>query len=1009
MNVEKRKVADRIVLLATTVATLALFSPAVCAYDPPTHFQISLEAVRASSVWNGERLSRMAIADYDGLRLDQSSTLYVTSINTKQPIVGLFQFGSTYEDDRALLNGTVHFFNPLNGQGLTTPIRTFTSSPDWILGDRSDPGHDFTWKKARSDFLKASIDPDKAVRKQSWGLTFQKLGHVIHHVQDMAQPQHSRNDPHCGIYCLYAYPASTYEEWTKANSGVVQPSINASYPVVYPTPSKAINSTRAFWSGAGKGLADFSNANFVSAGTNFIGSSDSVGRHPNFPQPFASRFNRQTMADLQNDPATGPITPISSVCGGNLATCTIDFAEVDITDPLNPAMGGTNARASSYSIFDQNLRTGTLVTVTDSVNNTNWVTNRVFALNRYNFVEGYKFLLNRAVAYSAGMINYFFRGEMNLKRSATSPTQFAIKNKGPDDMTGLFYLMYDTADGTRHQVPGGVWALSINAGLDSAAFDVNLNVSPPPAKSNTFILVFSGKMGTEDDAVAVTEVVAKPPIEGLYVLATDTGGGRVVLRVNEQGTQVVLPDDFSPFGSDNFTTGGRRKYLQKQIAFFTTPGGQSVHKFQSLTTLNGLRRNTFIDVEGNVVSVLPTLSVAGPMQWVSRPESNGTADFYSFTLDAYGVLRWSRQRAGGGTPPSPLGGTVTLPASFMGKLIDYNEANFVSAVISPDGLTLYGISAPDDSDGITSAGKRNLKLQISISGGFSASLALDRQFTTFTPTRTADPLSVVDIGTISAVTCALDAFISVTGTITHRTEAIFKRDAVNYEGLVGFIDGQLERFTNYAEFVEGTSADTEQGYVYYNPTCGGTTYSKSHSKRRIEHYIRDMYRVALGGGQIEKSCFGSGVLLGNTNINETDRCNHLTVSLGINDYQGAQDYDGPDAMRPAIAYQPVNPRSPTGNIDIFDYSTSGVLSSYIFNKNPQDAVFSRIVSRGVNKPVFRDYQVKDFLYVMEASPFGDIFFAERDLSKIVHEPGKSGIQQFVPPANIRSIEAAIWL
>ena len=89
------------------------------------------------------------------------------------------------------------------------------------------------------------------------------------------------------------------------------------------------------------------------------------------------------MADLQNDPATGPITPISRVCGDNLTTCTIDFAEVDVADQLNPGMGGINTRASSYSIFDQNLRTGTLVTVTDSVNNSNWVTNRVFALNHF--------------------------------------------------------------------------------------------------------------------------------------------------------------------------------------------------------------------------------------------------------------------------------------------------------------------------------------------------------------------------------------------------------------------------------------------------------------------------------------------------------------------------------------------------------------------------------------------------------------------------------------------------
>lgn len=94
----------------------------------------------------------------------------------------MFQFGSTWEDDRALANGTRHFFNPLNGQGMSTRVNTFMSSPDWILGDRSDPGHEFTWKQARIDFRVASTHPDKAVRKKSWGLVFQKVGHVIHHI-----------------------------------------------------------------------------------------------------------------------------------------------------------------------------------------------------------------------------------------------------------------------------------------------------------------------------------------------------------------------------------------------------------------------------------------------------------------------------------------------------------------------------------------------------------------------------------------------------------------------------------------------------------------------------------------------------------------------------------------------------------------------------------------------------------------------------------------------------------
>ena len=292
-----------------------VFTTSTNAYEPVTHELISIQAVLSSMIFDGKKLTKSAIPDFDDLDLRISSSTYPNSEGATRNIALLVSFGSRWEDDRSLLNGTRHFFNPLNGQGLSTRANTFISSPDWILGDRGVPDHQFTWNLARTDFLRASIDPDKAVRKQRWGLVFQKIGHVIHHIQDMAQPQHSRNDAHCGGYCLYLYPTAFYEAWTRENgAGVVQPFINSSYPVVYPSPSKAINSTRDFWTASGRGMADFANANFVSSGTNFIGTSDSIGRHPAFPLPFAARFNRRSIAELQSEIPSVGIAAIASEC-----------------------------------------------------------------------------------------------------------------------------------------------------------------------------------------------------------------------------------------------------------------------------------------------------------------------------------------------------------------------------------------------------------------------------------------------------------------------------------------------------------------------------------------------------------------------------------------------------------------------------------------------------------------------------------------------------------------------
>ena len=39
----------------------------------------------------------------------------------------------------------------------------------------------------------------KEQRDRYWATTFRALGDIVHHLQDMAQPQHTRNDAHAGV------------------------------------------------------------------------------------------------------------------------------------------------------------------------------------------------------------------------------------------------------------------------------------------------------------------------------------------------------------------------------------------------------------------------------------------------------------------------------------------------------------------------------------------------------------------------------------------------------------------------------------------------------------------------------------------------------------------------------------------------------------------------------------------------------------------------------------------
>ena len=133
-------------------------------------------------------------------------------------IAQLIRYGACFEDavepnPRSL----AHFYDPQNG-GASAPFGP--SSVDWMLtrntANRGKTGiNHYTWMDARASFYWAltgkSIDPDYVVTnvdpRYHWARTFQALGHVIHHLQDMAQPQHVRGDAHCDeeALCLNAY------------------------------------------------------------------------------------------------------------------------------------------------------------------------------------------------------------------------------------------------------------------------------------------------------------------------------------------------------------------------------------------------------------------------------------------------------------------------------------------------------------------------------------------------------------------------------------------------------------------------------------------------------------------------------------------------------------------------------------------------------------------------------------------------------------------------------------
>jgi hypothetical protein len=196
-----------------------------------------------------------------------------------------------------------HFFDPVHNRPLTVfGFARGLTAPDWATGSvdafnqlnvpRSSRENHFTVFDAREALFRALTGRDRlervvasteAERNKYWATTFRALGDVVHLVQDMAQPQHTRNDRHAGV-CIEAIAGhkSVYEEYVnaRATGGVyalpsgqyVTPGAleYGNYPLPRFTDYASYFSTRHRQGDILKrqGLADYSNRGFFSAGTN---------------------------------------------------------------------------------------------------------------------------------------------------------------------------------------------------------------------------------------------------------------------------------------------------------------------------------------------------------------------------------------------------------------------------------------------------------------------------------------------------------------------------------------------------------------------------------------------------------------------------------------------------------------------------------------------------------------------------------------------------------------------
>lgn len=280
-----------------------------------------------------------------------------------------------------------------------------------------------------SSFTKADDSRERMFR---FATTLRSLGSVVHLLQDMAQPQHSRLDPHSPIQ-----PAirQIYEPFTEArvlrqtsgaigwnsplrsiDNGIPQPE-QVPAPSVGCYPTMAFSTARKFYSNQASGdsistrmgLADYANRGFFTQGT--LPNNDASAPVYDFPPRTFYDGGGNLINGYSRIKGT---THLNLIMGGNAGVQQVSHylllhavpdavAHAGCPDNLPAAYGGLAPLATEnlmqrfYGMSSSGLP--------DKVS---------YTIEAENNIRMADLLIPRAIAYSTGILNFFFRGQISV-------------------------------------------------------------------------------------------------------------------------------------------------------------------------------------------------------------------------------------------------------------------------------------------------------------------------------------------------------------------------------------------------------------------------------------------------------------------------------------------------------------------------------------------------------------------------------------------------------------------
>ena len=483
------------------------------AYDVETHRVL---AERATDISSLAGVLELELGLKEGLRTEFLG----------RSVQRWIQDGARFEDEpfRRVLN---HFHNPLkpwNQAGLRVGFQLGQSSVLWQQNSNQDSssvfvplplktgGGNWSWQDARRHYLNALVRPRKEDRQNEPGRdtafadTFRALGQVTHLVQDATVPAHVRNDPHLSFRILdVPIPVNPdwYEDWAERNRDKVSKFINLE-PVKppisifrptgdsqVPVPIARLIDNDKFQDGdfsvllnPDLGTAEYTNGNFLSRNRIFgsftLPRTSSLDFDNPIVKPVGTKWRRY-FSKVREGEAVEHFVAESML-----------FRSLRIASTAPPPSGGW--------MMDDRIQ------------------------------EDYASkLLPRAVGYSAGLLDYFFRGKLDvdLVEDPDNPSIVQLRgtNASPEKLDGGKLTIYaDDADGNRNQATSDLTIVAEpGQGVESAFFVA-------PENTERYVAVYKGKLGEERPEGTFPGAVIGKVLGGVRVEQVFTDFSRWYLR-----------------------------------------------------------------------------------------------------------------------------------------------------------------------------------------------------------------------------------------------------------------------------------------------------------------------------------------------------------------------------------------------------------------------------------------------------------------------------------------------